>query len=259
MISKQVIINADDYGLTPEVSRGIRYCYINGILTSTSIIANGLSTEEDIPKLLSECRGIGIGAHLTLTTFRPVSDPKKISTLVNSQKLLWNHKQLLQQADSIDLQQLYDEWTLQLQKLFKMKVPLDHLNGHHDVIFINSATKQVATEIAKKFDLPIRPSADPSEDIKNPLSQGIASTDRVITDFMSAGGSQQSLRDSFYKISRGSCEIISHAGFIDKQLRAISSMVEQRLTELNTLCSHESLQLPGIYDVELCTYRDLWR
>ena len=35
---KQLIVNADDYGLTPGVSRGILEAHLKGIVTSTTVM-----------------------------------------------------------------------------------------------------------------------------------------------------------------------------------------------------------------------------
>ncbi len=72
-MSKNLIINADDYGITSEVSRGIRLAYTSGVLTSTTVMAIGLSCEEDLQLLQQECPAMGVGVHLTLTTFKPIS------------------------------------------------------------------------------------------------------------------------------------------------------------------------------------------
>ena len=38
---RQLIVNADDFGLTEEVSTGIVDAHLRGIVTSTTIMANG--------------------------------------------------------------------------------------------------------------------------------------------------------------------------------------------------------------------------
>jgi hypothetical protein len=38
---KQLVVNADDFGLTPDVNQGIVEAHRRGILTATTLMANG--------------------------------------------------------------------------------------------------------------------------------------------------------------------------------------------------------------------------
>jgi predicted glycoside hydrolase/deacetylase ChbG (UPF0249 family) len=77
---KRLIINADDFGLTPGVTRGILDAHLNGVVTSTSAmmnsphIADSLAAAQDAPKL-------GMGVHLVLTWGKPMLTPGKSSHL----------------------------------------------------------------------------------------------------------------------------------------------------------------------------------
>ena len=37
---KRLIINSDDYGRTPDISRGIREAHLHGVVTSTTCMMN---------------------------------------------------------------------------------------------------------------------------------------------------------------------------------------------------------------------------
>lgn len=39
-MKKKLIVNGDDFGLSPGVNRGIIESYLNGILTSTTLMVN---------------------------------------------------------------------------------------------------------------------------------------------------------------------------------------------------------------------------
>ena len=38
---KQLVVNADDFGFTPDVNEGIVEAHLHGILTATTLMANG--------------------------------------------------------------------------------------------------------------------------------------------------------------------------------------------------------------------------
>ncbi|PYO36811.1 MAG: hypothetical protein DMD86_04090 [Candidatus Rokuibacteriota bacterium] len=81
--ARTLIVNADDFGLTGGVSRGILEAHRTGIVTSTTVIVN----RPIDPVLLEALRasGLGVGLHLNLTLGPPVSDPKRVPSLVDAE------------------------------------------------------------------------------------------------------------------------------------------------------------------------------
>jgi len=77
----KLIVNADDFGLTEKVNEGILKCFSNGILRSTSLMANGQSFEHAIGIIRSNPE-LDIGVHLTLVEEKPVLDAAKLPSLV---------------------------------------------------------------------------------------------------------------------------------------------------------------------------------
>src|SRR5262245_11890986 len=81
--ARTLIVNADDFGLTGAVSRGILEAARRGIVTSTTAIVN----RPIAPALVAEldASGLGVGLHLNLTLGAPVSDPRRVASLVDGQ------------------------------------------------------------------------------------------------------------------------------------------------------------------------------
>src|SRR5574337_787269 len=79
---KQLVVNADDFGLTEGINRGILEAHRRGILTSTTLLANGAALESAVA-LAIESPQLGVGIHLNLTQGRPVSDPYRVPSLVD--------------------------------------------------------------------------------------------------------------------------------------------------------------------------------
>ena len=69
---KRLIINSDDYGRTPDISRGIREAHLNGVVTSTTCMMNIPTTAADVALALAETPQLGMGVHLVLTMGRPI-------------------------------------------------------------------------------------------------------------------------------------------------------------------------------------------
>ncbi len=64
---KRLIINSDDYGRSPDISRGIRESHLQGVVTSTTCMMNISTTADDIVVALKETPRLGLGIHLVLT------------------------------------------------------------------------------------------------------------------------------------------------------------------------------------------------
>ena len=61
-MTKNLIINADDFGLTSGVNRGIVECHQKGVVTSTSLMVTGHAVDE-AAAMASENTGLSIGLH----------------------------------------------------------------------------------------------------------------------------------------------------------------------------------------------------
>src|SRR5262245_54200868 len=70
-MSRYLIVNADDFGLTDGVSAGILAAHRNGIVTSTTAIVNGQIAAHQVRAAVDA--GIGIGLHVNLTLGRPLT------------------------------------------------------------------------------------------------------------------------------------------------------------------------------------------
>ena len=64
--SSKVIFHGDDLGLTLGFNHAIKETHNNGLLTSTSIRANGLAFEDAIKNVVKTCPNLSVGVHLNL-------------------------------------------------------------------------------------------------------------------------------------------------------------------------------------------------
>ena len=79
--ARVLIVNADDFGLTRGVSRGILESYRRGIVTSTTLMVNRDADPAQLEDLRSS--GMGVGLHVNLTLGAPVSDTKRVASLLD--------------------------------------------------------------------------------------------------------------------------------------------------------------------------------
>ncbi|PYT08364.1 MAG: hypothetical protein DMF60_04915 [Acidobacteria bacterium] len=62
---KRLIVNADDFGFTRGVNRAVVRAFKSGIVTSTTIMANGEAFEDAVQLALAN-PGLGVGCHLAV-------------------------------------------------------------------------------------------------------------------------------------------------------------------------------------------------
>jgi hopanoid biosynthesis associated protein HpnK len=77
----ELIINADDFGLTKGVNRSIVELHQAGVLTSATLMATG-DAFEDAVTLARAHPTLGIGCHVVLTDGTPASEPSLIPSLL---------------------------------------------------------------------------------------------------------------------------------------------------------------------------------
>ncbi len=79
----ELIVNADDFGISEAVNRGIVDAHDRGIVTSTSIMATGPAFEHAVA-LARERPDLAVGVHLVLTEQRPLIGAAVAATLVGA-------------------------------------------------------------------------------------------------------------------------------------------------------------------------------
>src|SRR5713226_5417840 len=79
---KRLIVNGDDFGFTAGTNAGILRGHREGILTSTTIMANGAAFDQAVEIALAN-PGLGVGCHVAVIDGRPVSAPAEIPSLVS--------------------------------------------------------------------------------------------------------------------------------------------------------------------------------
>jgi predicted glycoside hydrolase/deacetylase ChbG (UPF0249 family) len=79
---KKLIVNADDFGLTEKVNQAIINGHLKGIITSTSLLANGRAFDSAVD-LAKRSTSLGVGVHLNLTEGAPFSAALNLHGLVS--------------------------------------------------------------------------------------------------------------------------------------------------------------------------------
>ena len=128
-----LIVNADDYGLTPAVSRGILRAHRDGIVTSTSVLAIAPGFRPSAPAL-RDTPGIGVGAHLAAVgEDPPLLSAREVPTLVDEKGRLatsWRQFVPRMAAGRIDVEDLRREFAAQITCAQEAGLTLGHVDTH---------------------------------------------------------------------------------------------------------------------------------
>jgi chitin disaccharide deacetylase len=210
-MSRYLIINADDFGLSPGVNRGIIECAERGIVTSASLMVRWPAAAEAAAFAIQN-RNISIGLHIDLGEW----------VLRNGQ---W--EPLYEVVDASDAKAVQVEITHQLAEFRRLtgRNP-SHLDSHQHV-HRNEPARSVMLKIAQDLRVPLR-ECDPRL--------------RYCGDFYGQGAEAESLygaisvanlKQILDSLAEGITELGCHPGY-DDGLR--SPYRAERVEEVCVLC-----------------------
>ena len=278
-MSRRLIVNADDYGRTPAVSRGILHAHRHGIVTSTTVMVNQPGVEAQLEEALL-CPALGLGLHLVFTAWRPVLPPEKVPGLVDEAGHFLEQHTVWARAEQIPLPQLRMELGAQLQRFSVLTGRLpDHLDCHH-FVHLYPPFFQVYADLACKHALPLRVPFPPEtaftqaaktlpflEGFPRDLVRGMIATNSALlrarklphpdhfigTFFGQDALSLENLLALLQRLPDGTSELMCHPGYVDEALSA-SSYGREREAELSLL-THPGLREEVLtMGIELITF-----
>jgi predicted glycoside hydrolase/deacetylase ChbG (UPF0249 family) len=135
-VSRLLIVNADDYGLTTGVSRAILEAHDRGVVTSTSVLALGPAFERTAHWLAGHPT-LGAGAHLAAVgEDPPLLGAREIPSLVDGRGRLphsWRVFLPRMAAGRIDRDDLRREFAAQFERIRAAGIEVDHVDTHQNL------------------------------------------------------------------------------------------------------------------------------
>jgi predicted glycoside hydrolase/deacetylase ChbG (UPF0249 family) len=262
-----LIVNADDYGMTQEISRAVLLAHREGIVTSTSVLANGAAFAETA-RWLDDAPGLGVGVHLAAVGGdRPLLSPREIPTLCDRDGRLprsW-HQLLLLRPDPDDLSR---ELAAQIERVRELGRPVTHLDAHQHV-HLWPRLGDVVIALAQKFGIPaIRVPRSRGRRLTGAAvwalsrnlackakAAGLAYTD-AFAGFDEAGRLEWPRLEHTIRVlgrAHGSAELCVHPGLGQDAQREGYRCAE----ELRAVCAPAAREAIDLAGLELGTYADL--
>jgi len=288
---KRLIVNADDFGLTENVNRGILDSHREGIVTSTTLLANGMAFESAVAAGKRFHR-LGIGVHLNLTEGKPVADARHIPTLVDrggrlhlAPARLWAGIALGQ----VSLSDIEVELRAQVSKVIRAGIRPTHFDGHKHV-HVLPGVSEIVIRLAREFRIPAvrcpmeqnahasgplrnrrfsrismvkqylvsRAVSDQARNFRKKLAQvGLVSPTYFQglsqTGFLDASA----IREILGNLPPGTSELMCHPGYRDVELeRTGTRLLTERETEIQGLTARSVRNFVASGGIQLWNYKD---
>ncbi len=266
---KRLILNADDFGLTPGINTAIAELYDAGALTSATLMAAGPAFDHAVALALARPT-LGIGCHIVLTDGDPVSPPRSIPSLLapNTRTLRPTLRPRLRNflaaliTRQIDLDEIEREATAQIRKIQQTGLTVTHLDAHkHTHIappimtaLLRAALRTGVPAIRNPFEQPWAfplsngtPARTSQIRLIQPLQRGflrrpeirsgqIRTTDGTLGISATGHLDEPTLRNLLAALPEGTWELVTHPGYNDPDLDRIPTRLrETRNTERKAL------------------------
>jgi chitin disaccharide deacetylase len=254
----RLIINADDFGFTTDVNAGIVDAHRNGVLTSTTLMANGEAFSEAV-RLARETPTLDIGCHLVLVQGRSVVSGRAFPERLQDVYIA------LAKGD-IDV---YRELRAQIEKILAAGLLPTHLDSHKHTHVVPKVFRAVV-RLAHEFGIPnVRLPLDttlPVPDISRRLLRryyarlareyNVRMTDHFIGFRMTGSLTESSFTAALRLLRDGITEFMCHPGYLGSELKsAATRLKESRVLELEALVSPRVRQLMAAESIHLEAFR----
>jgi len=224
--TKVLIVNADDFGLTAGVSRGILDAHRHGIVTSTTLLVNRAIPPAQVEEL--KASALGVGVHLNLTLGAPVADPRRVPSLVDAEGCFIRDAREAAARAKADEARIELGTQIDAFRRIMGRFPT-HLDTHHHVGRLPPILALVL-DFARALRVPVR--SQDAEARRAARSLGLRTPDH----FMGEAGaeaywSRERTIEQLAVLPAGLSEFMTHPGYFDDEL-AYSRYGRQRETEL---------------------------
>lgn len=276
--NSRIIINGDDFGMSPGINRAIIKLHRQGRMNSTSIMTNMPWSEEALHYAQSVAT-LEVGLHLNLSTGKPVLPADRVPSLVTPEGEFHDMSAFLSRllAGRIQRSELMLELEAQFEKFLDHGIQPVHIDSHmhfHALPTLN----EIVSELASRYDVGMVRNPNISAFIVPPPGRAglvehalrktgasvLNSTQTMMTRkgimlngpanraenliylrwFLGQNNEeQQTPIPRFDDLNEGTVEIIAHPSFSDKVLPTLSNYVQGRKEELAFLESDSFYKL----------------
>lgn len=287
---KKLIVNADGFGFTQGINKGIFETVKNGIVTSTSCNVNFPYIQEvqELKKLNPQ---ISIGLHLNVNVGRPVLPINEVPSLVNKKGEFWGNEfgnRFFK--GKINLKDIEKELDAQIKKLQEFGIEISHLDGHQNK-HLYPGYFGIVLKLGEKYnikkirchrrymfvnDIENRRSKVFSYYMKHPKrilshifarvqmfraeTKGFKMADRLITPAYADNSFKYNITtwmNIIKNLPKGVNEIYCHPGYADDELRKYAKYVDERENEIIIMKDIDLIKQIEFESIKLISFNEV--
>jgi len=292
---RRLIVNADDFGLTPGVNQAIVETHRKGVVSSATLMAR--TDEASFKEAVEAARalpGLSVGCHVVLVDGAPVSAPGAVDTLlaIRSGEPECFYSSLSAFAarammGGFDREQLVTEIVAQIRKIQAAGIAVTHIDSHkHTHIFpeilraMLRAARVCGVRAIRSPFVPVRAikaqqfagkrvllkrygqvrvlNAFAGNFRRQTSRAGLHAPDGVIGVIETGSMDDILLRQALAGLPEGTWELVCHPGYADADLRAVRTrLLESREQERRLLTSPELKDFLEQQKIRVIGYREL--
>lgn len=271
----RLIVNADDFGISPAVSTGILEAHAAGSLSSTSMMVHCPGWDDACARLRL-APTLGVGLHLNLLIGAPIVPAVTLIDRSTGRFLALSALVRRALAGRLDAAEVEAECEAQMSAIESSGVRLTHLDSHRHTHALPVVRRAVA-RVAQRRGLPLRRPVESHRrfpnDIVSQIHRGVIAWSWRVT---TVGAPPTRAPDHFIGVSmqggerfeaqmthvldhlpRGTVELMVHPGRVDAALKSVDGYTWQRERELAALLSAAVRERLRASDVRLIQFSEL--
>jgi hopanoid biosynthesis associated protein HpnK len=289
---RRLIVNADDFGFTLGINRAIVEAHTHGIVTSSTLMANGRAFDDAVNSTKA-IPLLSVGCHVVFIDGQPVLDAKRLRTLAAERSGDAHFRDGIRSfaasalTGRLDPGEIEAEASAQIHKLQSAGLSVSHVDTHkHTHVFpavlrplLRAAKASGVCAIRNPFG-PRKPLRS-SELLTRPNlwtryaevrilralaanfrdaagTEGLATPDGTLGIVVTGALDEELFRAIAAIIPEGTWEFVCHPGYNDNDLKSAKTRLRaSRETELRVLTTPDARELLSNQGIALISYREL--
>jgi predicted glycoside hydrolase/deacetylase ChbG (UPF0249 family) len=243
ILAKYLILNADDFGLSPSINRGILEAHLFGTVSSTTLMCN-MPGFEDAVALAKNTPTLGVGLHFNLTYGKPLSNRLNVPSLINSNGYFSKNSR------KWSAEHIFKELEAQFKRFLAADLYPTHLDSHHHIHIDSPLVYNAMKRLAIREQIPLRLNPQIQEQ-----NSSFRCTNYLILDTYDAEDGITRLLGYLQTLPDGITELMCHPGYVDDVVRTYSIWTKGRELELNVFKDRRVVDKLFELDIQLVNFR----
>jgi len=294
---RRLIINADDFGLTPGVNRAIGEAQEQGIVTSATLMANSRAFEEAAAmsrSLAARQARFSVGCHVVLLDGQPLLPPERVASLLQPGAQNGNHFRdklndfvVASFRGKLQPDEIEAEATAQMQRLLAAGVAPSHFDSHKHAHMFPAVLRPllraaracgvsaVRNPFGQVWPLPfgdllrqrklwtrfaeLNVLRNFAAKFRRAVEEhGLRTTDGSVAVLVTGALDLKLFAKIMDRLPEGTWEFVCHPGYNDADLDQVRTRLRQsRVEELELMTAPDAKEILQQRGIELISYREL--